>query len=255
MDSLKIWVYREGDEPFFHNGAFREIRSIEGLFLGGMSTNGFGLPFFSFASHPDEAHTFFIPASVEKMADHLNERQIVHLVTDYISMLAQRYPYWNRTNGADHFMLSCHDSATKITNQNPETFQNFTRFLCNTNVSESFRPTRDISIPEYVVELNNSKRVDPKHDGQPPENRPTLAFFASDAHDGDIGKLLVKHWMNKDKEIQVHEYLPKGLHSQYFESIMGHSKFCLCPSGSKVMSSRVLEAIYEGLCSGSHFRY
>ncbi|MBA0784102.1 hypothetical protein Gotri_001722, partial [Gossypium trilobum] len=35
--------------------------------------------------------------------------RLVRIFTDYIKVVYHKYPFWNRTNGADHFMLSCHD--------------------------------------------------------------------------------------------------------------------------------------------------
>ena len=70
------------------------------------------------AKHPDEAPAFFLPLSVAKIvhfihqpiiskADYSRDR-LQRLVTDYVEVVADRYPYWNRS-GAGHFIVSCHD--------------------------------------------------------------------------------------------------------------------------------------------------
>ncbi|KAF3452442.1 hypothetical protein FNV43_RR02875 [Rhamnella rubrinervis] len=242
---FKIWAYKEGEQPMFHGGPMTYIYSIEGQFIDELDSSGKS-PFL--ARNHDEAHAFFVPISVKKVADYLYDRpnpytfhgRLVRLVTDYVNVVAQKYPYWNRSSGADHFMVSCHDWAPEIIYDDMKFFKNFIRVLCNANISEGFKPGRDVSLPEYNLAANY--HLAPPSYGQPPGKRPILAFFAGGAH-GDIRKFLFEHWRDRDGEIQVHEYLPKG---QNYHQIMGQTKFCLCPSGSEVASPRVVEAMSAG---------
>lgn len=129
--------------------------------------------------------------------------------------------------------------APEISRANPELYKNFIRVLCNANTSERFQPQRDVSIPEINIPKG---KLGPPNLRFSTKQRSILAFFAGGAH-GYIRKFLLKHWKDKDEEIQVHEYLPKK--KDYFK-LMGRSKFCLCPSGYEVASPRVVTAFHVG---------
>ncbi|KAB5551899.1 hypothetical protein DKX38_009210 [Salix brachista] len=244
---FKIWVYREGELPVLHGGPVNNIYSVEGQFLDEIER---GKSQF-IARHPDEAHVFLLPISVAYVMHYIykprvtfSRHQLQTLVTDYVRVIADKYTYWNRTNGADHFSISCHDWGPDISRANPELFKYFIRALCNANTSEGFQPQRDVSIPEIFLPVG--KLGLPREGAKPPGNRPILAFFAGGAH-GRIRKLLLKLWKDRDDEIQVHDYVTqrKKNNNLYFR-LMGQSKFCLCPSGHEVASPRVVTAIQLG---------
>ncbi|KAL5987629.1 hypothetical protein ACLOJK_035379 [Asimina triloba] len=241
---FKVWTYKEGEPPIIHDGPLNNIYGIEGQFMEEMES---GKSRFA-AGHPDEAHAFFIPVSVATAVRHLYTPLLSYardplqrLFTDYIGVVSSKYPYWNRSLGADHFMLSCHDWAPDVTRADPELYANMIRVLCNANTSEGFQPERDASLPEMNIPFGKLSRPGPYHS---PSKRPILAFFAGGAH-GHIRKLLLRHWKDqKDPDVQVHEYLPKG--TDGYSKLMARSKFCLCPSGYEVASPRVVEAILAG---------
>ncbi|XP_020530562.1 probable glycosyltransferase At5g20260 isoform X2 [Amborella trichopoda] len=238
--TLKVWIYKEGEPPLVHDGPCKSIYSMEGQFIHEFdSGNRF------VASSPEHAHLHFIPLSITKLVHHLyppktyGRGPLHRVVSDYISIISRKYPFWNRTQGSDHFYLSCHDWAPDASEANPELNRNSIRVLCNANTSEGFDPRKDVSMPEIHLKTG---RLDGLIGGPSPSRRSILAFFAGAQH-GYIRSLLLRQWKDKDSQVQVHEYLPKG---QSYSKQMQRAKFCLCPSGYEVASPRVVEAIYSG---------
>ncbi|KAK1271986.1 putative glycosyltransferase [Acorus gramineus] len=235
---FKIYIYPEGEPPLFHDGPCQSIYSMEGRFIHDIQNkNRFT------TNDPEKAHALFLPFSITKMVLYIYEPNtfdmdpIKRTVSDYVDVVSRKYRYWNRSLGADHFMLSCHDWGPHVSWAIPYLSKNSIRVLCNANSSEGFNPSKDVSLPEI-----NLKTPDPYGiiGGPSPSHRPTLAFFAGGMH-GPIRPDLLKHWKGKDDDMKVYEYLPK--HVSYYD-IMKKSKFCLCPSGYEVASPRIVEAIY-----------
>ncbi|KAK8337150.1 hypothetical protein V6Z11_A09G168900 [Gossypium hirsutum] len=160
-------------------------------------------------------------------------------VVDYINLVAQKYPYWNRSHGADHFMLACHDWGPEASFSLPHLEKNSIRALCNANTSERFNPVKDVSIPEINLITDKLTGL---MGGPSASQRQILAFFAGGVH-GPIRPVLLEHWEDKDEDIKVHKYLPRGVN--YYD-MMRNSKYCICPSGYEVASPRIVEALYNG---------
>ncbi|KAL0648173.1 hypothetical protein Bca4012_046464 [Brassica carinata] len=109
---FKIWTYREGEAPLFHKGPLNDIYAIEGHFMDEIEN---GKSRFA-ATSPEEATVFYIPVGIVNIIRFVYRPYITYsrdrlqnIVKDYISLVSDRYPYWNRSRGADHFFLSCHD--------------------------------------------------------------------------------------------------------------------------------------------------
>lgn len=108
---FKIYVYEEGDPPIFHYGLCKDIYSMEGLFL-----NFMGNDVLTYRTRdPDKAHVYFLPFSVVMILHHLfdpvvrDKAVLERVIVDYVQIISEKYPYWNSSDGFDHFMLSCHD--------------------------------------------------------------------------------------------------------------------------------------------------
>jgi xylogalacturonan beta-1,3-xylosyltransferase len=115
---FKVWTYKEGEPPLARDGPMSSIYGIEGHFMTEIENN---LSPFS-AQNPDEAHVFMLPLSVANIVRYLydplttySRDQLMRVTIDYTNIIAHKYTYWNRTKGADHFIVSCHDWVTIAT--------------------------------------------------------------------------------------------------------------------------------------------
>ncbi|BFI30352.1 xylogalacturonan beta-1,3-xylosyltransferase [Marchantia polymorpha subsp. ruderalis] len=237
---FKIYIYEEGEEPLVHDGPCKEIYAIEGRFIQELHDNN---PYVT--SNPEEAHVYFLPFSVANMVTYLYKRDsgdmspLLRFVQDYTQVVAKKYPHWNRSEGADHFMLSCHDWGPHVSRVDKNLFSKTIRVLCNANTSEGFVPFKDVSLPE--VHLVGGE-VPTDLGGLPVSKRTFLAFFAGAEH-GPVRPQLFKYWERKDSDIVVRHRLPaRGI---TYHEYMKNSKFCICPGGYEVNSPRLVEAIYN----------
>lgn len=109
-EMFKIYVYADGKPPLVHTGPLLGIYASEGRFIDRISR---GSPFI--VEDPELAHMFYLPYSVTQMTLTIyvegshSMQPLNTFIKDYVEQVAATYPFWNRTRGADHFFVSCHD--------------------------------------------------------------------------------------------------------------------------------------------------
>ncbi|KAK7379975.1 hypothetical protein VNO78_32279 [Psophocarpus tetragonolobus] len=233
---LKIFIYREGAKPIFHQPKMRGIYASEGWFMKLMEGNKRFI-----VRDPRKAHLFYLPFSSQMLRVTLsNQKQMEKYLEKYVELIAGRYRFWNRTDGADHFLAACHDWASQITRQ---PMKCCIRSLCNSNVAKGFQIGKDTTLPvTYIHSVMDPLRG---FAGKPPSERSILAFFAGSMH-GYLRPVLLKHWENKEPDMKIFGPMPRDLEGKrMYMEYMNSSKYCVCARGYEVHTPRIIEAIFS----------
>ncbi|KAG8376053.1 hypothetical protein BUALT_Bualt09G0023600 [Buddleja alternifolia] len=237
---LKIYVYKEGEKPIFHQPILKGLYASEGWFMKLMEGNKRFV-----VKDPKKAHLFYMPFSARMLEYTLyvrnshNRTNLRQYLKDYSEKIAAKYHFWNRTGGADHFLVACHDWAPYETRHHME---HCIKALCNADVTTGFKIGRDVSFPETYVRSARNPLKD--LGGKPPSQRHILAFYAGNMH-GYLRPILLHHWKDKDPEMKILGPMPPGVASKMnYIHHMKSSKYCICPKGYEVNSPRIVEAIF-----------
>lgn len=236
---LKVYVYAEGERPIFHQPPLKGIYASEGWFMKQLKSNKRFL-----TKNRNKAHLFYLPFSSRELEIALyipnshTHQNLIQRLSDYVNTVKAKYDSWNRTDGADHFLVACHDWAPAETRN---IMANCIRSLCNTDIKEGFRFGKDVSLPETNVRSpQNPLR---QLGGKPYSQRRFLAFFAGNMH-GYLRPILLKYWENKDPDLKIFSLLRKVKGEMTYAQYMKSSKYCICAKGHEVNSPRVVEAIF-----------
>ncbi|KAK1304780.1 putative glycosyltransferase [Acorus calamus] len=242
---LKVYIYRDGSRPIFHQPFLKGIYASEGWFLKLMEENK------QFVTRDaSNAHLFYLPYSARQLElalyvpDSHNMRPLSFFLRDYVNSIASKYPFWNRTHGSDHFLVACHDWGSYTTTEHAELCKNTIKALCNADASEGiFIRGKDVSLPE--TSIRTPRRPLRDIGGKPVSQRSILAFFAGNMH-GRVRPTLLQYWGNgNDEDMKIYGPLPKRVSRKMsYIQHMKSSKFCICPMGYEVNSPRIVEAIY-----------
>nr|POE71596.1 putative glycosyltransferase [Quercus suber] len=238
--TLRIYIYREGEKPIFHQPRMRGIYASEGWFMKLIEGNKKFV-----VRDPRIAHLFYLPFSSQMLRTELSGKNIhgqkdleKHL-KNYIDLIAGKYRFWNRTGGVDRFLVACHDWASHVTRQH---MSNCIRSLCNANVVKGFKIGKDTTLP--VTYMHSVE--DPVKDlgGRHPSQRYILAFFAGGMH-GYVRPILLQYWENKEPDMKVFGPMPRDIEGKkIYREYMKSSKYCICARGYEVHTPRVVESIF-----------
>ncbi|CAD6237748.1 unnamed protein product [Miscanthus lutarioriparius] len=242
---LKVYIYQDGRRPIFHTPPLSGIYASEGWFMKLLKESRRHV-----VADATKAHLFYLPYSSQQLrltlyqADSHNLRPLAAYLRNFVRGLANKYPFWNRTRGADHFLVACHDWGPYTTTAHRDLRKNAIKALCNADSSEGiFTPGKDVSLPETTI--RTPRRPLRYVGGLPVSRRSILAFFAGNVH-GRVRPVLLKHWGDgQDDDMRVYSLLPNRVSRRMnYIQHMKNSRFCLCPMGYEVNSPRIVEAFY-----------
>ncbi|KAL7159324.1 hypothetical protein ABFS83_01G019800 [Erythranthe nasuta] len=237
--TLKVYIYAEGERPIFHQPPLKGIYASEGWFMKLLKSSKRFV-----TKNPKKAHLFYLPFSSRNLEitlyvpnSHSRKNLIEHL-SNYVEIIRSKYNFWNRTNGADHFLVACHDWAPAETKG---VMANCIRAMCNADIGEGFKFGKDVSLPE--TSIRSPQNLLRELGGKPPSQRKILAFFAGNMH-GYLRPILLKYWENKDPDMKIFGRIRKSKGEMSYAQYMKSSKYCICAKGFEVNSPRVVEAIF-----------
>ncbi|PIN10538.1 Acetylglucosaminyltransferase EXT1/exostosin 1 [Handroanthus impetiginosus] len=233
--TLKIYIYTEGERPIFHQPELHGIYASEGWFMKQLEQNKHFV-----TKNAHKAHLFYLPFSSRVLQEVLyipnshSRRNLVLYLSSYLQTITTTYPFWKRTDGADHFLVACHDWAPAETSR---IMKNCIRALCNADVRGGFKFGKDVSLPEIYVRdaLNPLKGLG----GKPPSQRRILAFFAGHMH-GYLRPILLSYWENTDPDMKIFGKLQntKSKSQMTYIQYMKSSKYCISAKGYEPYTPR-----------------
>ncbi|KAL8554906.1 hypothetical protein ACS0TY_002909 [Phlomoides rotata] len=225
---LKIYIYPQGKKCSNYEDTFGNYAS-EGYFFKNIRESNFS------TDDPDQALLFFIPISLQRLHQkELSYEEVGKKAEKCVKNLIIKYPYWNRTLGADHFILTCLDYDVHI----PILVKNTIRIVCSSTYDSDasrFIPHKDISLPSVMKRFYKPSRGNDLH------KRQILGFWAGVCN-SDTRKRMVDIW-GDDVDLNIQN---TTVHVQGRMKNVYRAKFCICPVGSRITNSRITLAIHHG---------
>ncbi|XP_059446437.1 probable glycosyltransferase At5g03795 [Corylus avellana] len=228
---FKIYIYQDRDPGAYFQSP-RELTGMygsEAYFFKNIKESRF------LTTNPLKAHFFFIPISWHQMRTQgTSYEKMISIVENYVESIISKYPYWNRTDGADHFFLICHDIGLEVADgvsifikKNP------IRLVCPATYDTHSIPYKDIPLPPVHESFSSSvgrKRIDPW------AGIPNSLIRASlEEQWKDVTELESERVWNNTAEgyLLLHDKIHR-------------TKFCICPHGFPANTALIADSIRYG---------
>lgn len=234
--NFKVYIYTDGDPKTYFQTP-RKLTgkySSEGYFFQNIRESVFR------TENPDEADLFFVPISCHKMRGKgISYENMTIIVKDYVDGLISKYPYWNRTLGADHFFVTCHDVGVRAFEGFPLLIKNSIRVVCSPSYDVGYIPHKDVALPQVLQPFALPAG------GNDIENRTILGFWAGHRN-SKIRVILARVWEN-DTELAIsNNRINRAIGELVYQKTFYRTKYCICPGGSQVNSARITDSIHYG---------
>ncbi|XP_059446436.1 probable glycosyltransferase At5g03795 [Corylus avellana] len=235
---LKIYIYRDRD-PGANFQSPRELTGMygsEAYFFKNIKESGF------LTTNPLKAHLFFIPISWHQMrTEGTSYEKMITIVENYLESIISKYPYWNRTDGANHFFMICHDIGLEVTDGVTIFTKNLVRLVCPATYHTHSLPFGDIPLPP----VNQSFSHPPGGNALPQVNRTRIDPWAG-IPNSLIRASLEEQW--KDVTELESERVWNDTAEGYLllHDKIHRTKFCICPHGFPANTALIADSIRYG---------
>lgn len=167
-----------------------------------------------------------------------------------------RFPYWNRTRGADHVYLCSHDMGTSVAASplSAELRKNAIALVNTADYNDThYTPHKDIALPPNIGDgcptcIQGGQRLPVEAAGDTggapaaTQSRHLLAFFAGTMDRGAVRPLVYRLW-HRDADFVIHDGYLNG--QQYLRGL-STAQFCLFLRGHRAWSPRLMDAVWAG---------
>ncbi|KAI5582797.1 hypothetical protein POPTR_007G117800v4 [Populus trichocarpa] len=225
--NFKIFVYPHNTDK--HTTACNKPTELgcfrsEGYFYHNLNHSRF------LTKDPEKAHLFFIPIYCHSMSpEEKSKKERAIAVQDFVKFLISKYPYWNRTLGADHFFVSCSEVDVAATARIADRLKNSIGLMCSPSYNSKYVPHKDVSLPQSVqpYAYTEARNIE--------KNRTMLGFW-SGVEDSYIRERLYLTWeYDSELYIEARDW-PTSIEQGHWQAREDfyNSKFCICPGGPQL---------------------